>query len=288
MATTSPLRQRMIDDMRVRNLSPATQRSYIHAVSKFSRYFGRSPTLLGVADVREYQIHLVSTQISWAALNQTVSALRFFYGVTLGREDMPERIPYARKPKKLPVILSADEVVRFLQAIACLRNRVALTTAYATGLRISEAARLKIADIDSSRMLVRVEAGKGGKDRYVMLSPRLLDILRSYWRLAWPKPRYWLFPGRDATKPIDVTILHAACRCAVEVAGLDKGVTPHVLRHCFATHLLEAGTDIRIIQVLLGHANLSTTMRYTQVSTQTIGKTKSPLDGLDVEVIPPA
>jgi len=288
MATTSPLRQRMIDDMHVRNLSPATQRSYIHAVAKFSRYFGRSPALLGVEDVRQYQVHLVSQQISWAALNQTVSALRFFYGVTLGREDMPERIVYARKPKKLPVVLSADEVVRFLQAIACLRNRVALTTAYATGLRISEAARLKIADIDSSRMVVRVEAGKGGKDRYVMLSPRLLDILRSYWRLIWPRPRHWLFPGRDATKPISVTVLHAACRCAVEVAGLDKSVTPHVLRHCFATHLLEAGADIRVIQALLGHAHLSTTMRYTQVSTHTIGKTRSPLDGLDIEVIPPA
>lgn len=165
---------------------------------------------------------------------------------------------------------------------------MALTTAYAAGLRISEAARLKTADIDSSRMVIRVESGKGGKDRYVMLSPRLLDVLRSYYRLAWPKPKPWLFPGRDTTKPIDVTTLHAACRCAVEVAGLDKRVTPHLLRHCFATHLLEAGTDIRIIQALLGHADLSTTMLYTQVSTRIIGQTTSPLDGLDIDIIPPA
>lgn len=288
MAEMSPLRRRMIEDMTVRNLSPATQRSYIHAVSKFSRHFGRSPDRLGLEDVHAFQVHLVSTQISWAALNQTVCALRFFYGVTLGQDEIPERIPYARKPKKLPVILSADEVVRFLQAISCLRNRVAMTTAYASGLRISEAARLKTADIDSSRMVIRVENGKGGKDRYVMLSPRLLDVLRSYYRLTWPKPKHWLFPGRDATKPIDVTILHAACRCAVEVAGLDKRVTPHLLRHCFATHLLEAGTDIRIIQALLGHADLSTTMLYTQVSTRIIGQTRSPLDGLDIDIIPPA
>jgi site-specific recombinase XerD len=288
MAEMSPLRRRMIEDMTIRNLSPATQQSYLHAVSKFSRHFDRSPDRLGLEEVHAFQVHLVSLRISWGALNQTVCALRFFYGVTLGRDNIPERIPYARKPKKLPVILSADEVVRFLQAISCLRNRVAMTTAYASGLRISEAARLKIADIDSSRMVIRVESGKGGKDRYVMLSPRLLDILRSYYRLAWPKPKHWLFPGRDAMKPINVTVLHAACRCAVEVAGLDKRVTPHLLRHCFATHLLEAGSDIRVIQALLGHANLSTTMLYTQVSTRVIGQTTSPFDGLDIDIIPPA
>ncbi len=288
MAEMSPLRRRMIEDMTVRNLSPATQRSYIHAVGKFSRHFGRSPDRLGLEEVHAIQVHLVSMRVSWGALNQTVCALRFFYGVTLGQDDLPERIPYARTPQKLPVILSANEVVRFLRAIACLRNRVALTTAYASGLRISETARLKTADIDSARMVIRVESGKGGKDRYVMLSPRLLDVLRGYYRLAWPKPKHWLFPGRDATKPIDVTILHAACRCAVEVAGLDKRVTPHLLRHCFATHLLEAGTDIRIIQALLGHADLSTTMLYTQVSTRIIGQTRSPLDGLDIDIIPPA
>ncbi|MEX2430789.1 MAG: tyrosine-type recombinase/integrase, partial [Dehalococcoidia bacterium] len=257
-----PLRQRMIEDITVRNLSPATQRSYLHAVAKFSRYFGRSPDRLGLEDVRRFQVHLVSTGISWAALNQTVCALRFFYGVTLGQGEIPERIPYARKPRKLPVVLTADEVVRFLEAVPSLKSRAALTTAYAAGLRASEAARLKVGDIDSKRMVIRVEHGKGGKDRYVMLSAQLLGILWTYWRLA--RPAHWLFPGRAANKPIDVQVLSAACRSARIAAGLDKRATVHTLRHSFATHLLETGTDIRIIQVLLGHANLSSTARYTR------------------------
>ena len=251
MAEMSPLRRRMIEDMTVRNLSPATQRSYVHAVAKFSRYFGRSPDRLGLEDVRAFQVHLVSTGISWPALNQTVCALRFFYGVTLGHGEIPERIPYAREPRKLPVVLSADEVVRFLEAVPSLKTRAALTTAYAAGLRASEAVGLKVGDIDSGRMVIRVEHGKGGKDRYVMLSAQLLGILRTYWRLA--RPQHWLFPGRDETKPIDVQVLHAACRSACAAAGLAKRVTVHTLRHSFATHLLESGTDIRIIQVLLGH-----------------------------------
>ena len=195
MAEMSPLRRRMIEDMTVRNLSPATQRSYVYAVAKFSRYFGRSPDRLGLEDVRAFQVHLVATGISWPALNQTVCALRFFYGVTLGQGEIPERIPYAREPRKLPVVLSADEVVRFLEAVPSLKTRAALTTAYAAGLRASEVGRLKVADIDSGRMVIRVEHGKGGKDRYVMLSAQLLRILRTYWRLA--RPQHWLFPGRD-------------------------------------------------------------------------------------------
>src|SRR6266542_209791 len=209
MAEMSPLRRRMIEDMTVRNLSPATQRSYISGVVKFSRHFGLSPERLGLEDVRAFQVHLVSTGISWASLNQIVCALRFFYGVTLGQETIPERIPYAREPHKLPVVLSADEVVRFLEAVASLRSRAALTTAYAAGLRISEVVHLKVADIDSSRMVIRVEQGKGGKDRYVMLSQQLLDILRTYWRLA--RPKHWMFPGRDASQPIEPNVLHAAC-----------------------------------------------------------------------------
>ena len=272
--------------MTVRNLSPATQRSYIHAVSKFSRYFGRSPDRLGLEDVRAFQVHLVSGGVSWPALNQTVCALRFFYGVTLGHGEIPERIPYARQPRKLPVVLSADEVVRFLEAVPSLKTRTALTTAYAAGLRASEAVGLKLGNIDSGRMVIGVEHGKGGKDRYVMLSVQLLGILRAYWRLT--RPRDWLFPGRDGSGPIDVQVLHSACRSACAAAGFGKRVTVHTLRHSFATHLLESGTDIRIIQVLLGHNNLSSTARYTQVSSGLIGRTASPLDRLKLEVVPPA
>lgn len=286
MATMSPLRRRMIEDMTIRNLSPATQRSYLHAVSKFSRHFGQSPDCLGLAEVHAFQVHLVATGIAWASLNQIVCALRFFYGVTLGQATIPERIAYAREPQKLPVVLSADEVVRFLEAIPSLKSRTALTTVYAAGLRVSEAVMLKIADIDSQRMVIRVEHGKGGKDRYVMLSPQLLRILRGYWRLA--RPRRWLFPGRDEDRPLEPTTLHAACRSARTAAGLAKEVTPHTLRHSFATHLLENGTDIRIIQVLLGHANLQSTARYARVATKTISQTPSPLDRLRLEVVPPA
>jgi integrase/recombinase XerD len=286
MAEISPLRRRMIEDMTVRNLSPATQRSYLHAVKRFSRYFGCSPDRLGLEEVRAFQVHLVSCGISWPALNQTVCALRFFYGVTLGQAELPERIPYARTPRKLPVVLSADEVVRFLEAVPGLKSRAALTTAYAAGLRASEAVRLKLTDIDSRRMVIRVEHGKGGKDRYAMLSRQLLTILRGYWRLT--QPRHWLFPGRDDSRPIDPQVLHAACRSACKAAGLAKRVTVHTLRHSFATHLLEAGTDIRIIQVLLGHNNLSTTARYTRVADNTIRSTTSPLDRLRLEVVPPA
>jgi integrase/recombinase XerD len=286
MAEMSPLRRRMIEDMTVRNLSPATQRSYLHAVSRISRYFGRSPRRLELEDVREYQVHLVANGISWPALNQTVCALRFFYGVTLGYSEIPERIPYARNPRGLPEVLGGDEVVRFLEAVPSLRTRTALTTAYAAGLRASETVGLKVANIDSSRMVIRVEHGKGGKDRYVMLSAQLLKILRIYWRLSRPKD--WLFPGREESRPIDVQVLYSACRSAGKAAGLGKRVTVHTLRHSFATHLLENGTDIRIIQVLLGHNNLSTTARYTQVSRKTIEQTPSPLDRLRLEVVPPA
>jgi integrase/recombinase XerD len=284
MTQMSPLRRRMIEDMSVRNLSPATQRSYIHAVSKFSRYFGRSPDKLELEDVRAFQVHLVSTGISWPALNQIVCALRFFYGVTLGEAVIPERIPYAREPRKLPTVLSPDEVVQFLEAVSSLKSRVALTCCYAAGLRASEVAGLGVADIDSARGVILVRHGKGGKDRNVMLSPQLLGILRVYWRLA--RPRLYLFPGRDEERPIDPTVLHAACRSAAKAAGLSKRVTLHTLRHSFATHLLENGTDIRIIQVLLGHNNLSSTARYTQVATHTIRATQSPLDRLSLEVTP--
>jgi site-specific recombinase XerD len=285
MTEINPLRRRMIEDMTVRNLSPATQRSYISAVAKFSRFFGRSPDRLDLEDVRAFQVHLVAKGISWPGLNQVVCALRFFYGVTLRRDEIPERIVYARQPRKLPEVLSAGEVVRFLEAVPSLRTRVALTTAYAAGLRASEAVSLKVANIDSGRMVIRVQQGKGGKDRYVMLSAQLLGILRTYWRLA--RPKNWLFPGRDPGNPIEVNVLHAGCRSACAASGLTKRVTVHTLRHSFATHLLESGTDIRIIQVLLGHSNLSSTARYTHVSSGLIQQTDSPLDRLTIEVVPP-
>ena len=285
MAEISPLRRRMIEDMTIRNLSPATQRSYIHAVSRFSQYFGRSPDRLGLEDVRAYQVHLASKGVAWGSLNQVVCALRFLYGVTLGQGTIPERIAYAREPRKLPTVLSADEVVRFLELVSSLKARVALTTAYAAGLRVSEVAALKVRDIDSGRMVMRIEHGKGGKERYGVLSAPLLGILRSYWRLT--RPPLYLFPGRTGDKPIEPTVLHAACRSAAAAAGLDKRVSVHVLRHSFATHLLESGVDIRIIQVLLGHEHLSTTARYTRVSTRVIARTESPLDRLSLRVTPP-
>nr|WP_249784641.1 tyrosine-type recombinase/integrase [Bradyrhizobium sp. IC3195] len=266
-------------------MSPATQQSYLNAVAKLSRYFGRSPDRLDLEDIRAFQVHLVATGMSWPALNQIVCALRFFYAVTLGHDTVPERIAYARKPRKLPVVLSADEVVRFLEAIPSLKSRTALTTVYAAGLRVSEVVLLKVVDIDSQRMLIRVEHGKGGKDRYVMFSPQLLRILRTYWRLT--RPKRWLFPRRDDERPLVPNVLHAACRSACAAAGLSKSVTVHTLRHTFATHLLENGADVRIIQVLLGHASLASTARYTQVATKTISNTPSPLDRLRLEVVPP-
>jgi site-specific recombinase XerD len=205
--------------------------------------------------------------------------------VTLGRSEALAGIVSAREPQKLPVVLSADEIVQFLEAVPGLRNRAALTTAYGAGLRVGEVSRLKLTDIDSGRKVIRIEQGKGGKDRYVMLSAQLLQILRAYWRLA--RPARWLFPGRELDHPVSVATLQEACRVATRTAGLSKPVTVHTLRHSFATHLLEAGTDIRIIQVLLGHARLATTARYAQVATRMIAGTPSPLDRLSLKVMPP-
>jgi integrase/recombinase XerD len=285
MAGMTALRRRMIEDMKVRNFSPVTQRCYVHAVAKYARYFKQSPDRLGLTEVRAYQVHLVETGASWAGFNVAVSALRFFYGVTLGRSASVERIPYARKQQLLPVILSADEIVRFFAAVPSLKHRTALMAAYAAGLRVSEVVRLRVADIDSDRMLIRVEQGKGHRDRYVMLSAQLLVMLRTYWQEF--RPKHWLFPGRDESRPLDASTLHWACRNARKAAKLRKPVSVHTLRHSFATHLLENGTDIRTIQILLGHQHLSTTARYTQVATTTIGKTTSPFDRLDIAKAPP-
>jgi integrase/recombinase XerD len=260
MAKVSPLRQRMIEDMTIRNLSRSTQQSYIYAVAKFSRHFQCPPDRIGMEEVRAYQLHLVAQKYSWTHINQVACALRFFYGVTLGRKDAIERIVSGREPERLPPVLNLEEIVRFLKAVEGTRNRVALTTAYAAGLRIGEVVRLKVSAIDSERMLLHIEGGKGGRDRYAMLSPRLLEVLRAYWRRA--RPSSWLFPGQEPGGHVSVGALQSACRVAKPNARIGKRVTPHSLRHSFATHLLECGTDIRIIQVLLGHSHVGTTARY--------------------------
>ena len=285
MATMSPLRRRMIEDMTLRNLSPATRQSYVYAVAKLSRHFGCSPDRLGMAEVRAYQLHLVEQKYSWAHINQVACALRFFYGITLGQRAAFERIVTGKAPEKLPPVLNREEIVRFLGAVAGLRNRVALTTAYATGLRVGEVARLKVATIDSERMLLHIEGGKGGRDRYAMLSPRLLKILRTYWKQA--RPSLWMFPGQEPGDHVSVGALQSACRAARRRARIAKRVTAHTLRHSFATRLLENGTDIRIIQVLLGHTQLETTARYTQVAVDLIAGTPSPFDQLALMVIAP-
>ncbi|MBA0085734.1 MAG: site-specific integrase [Acidobacteria bacterium Pan2503] len=285
MAKMSPLRRRMIEDMTLRNLSRQTQQSYIYAVAKFSRHFNRPPDRLGMEDVRAYQLHLVGQKYSWAHINQVACALRFFYGVTLSQKEAFQRIITGKDPEKLPPVLDDEEIVRFLEAVEGVRNRVALATAYAAGLRVAEVACLKVASIDSKRMLLYIEAGKGGRDRYAMLSPRLLEILRAYWKRA--RPTLWLFPGQEPGDHISVTALQSACRAARKRAQIKKRVTAHSLRHSFATHLLEDGTDIRIIQVLLGHIHLGSTARYAQVATNLIAGTRSPFDRLALELMPP-
>jgi site-specific recombinase XerD len=279
------LRQRMTDDLRLRNRSPRTIKSYLAQVASFAKYFKKSPELLGPEEIRQYQVHLVNVrQVSWSTFNQAVSALRFFYRITLARDFVVEHIPFPRRAKQLPVVLSQEEVKRFLDSIRSLKYRALLMTAYGGGLRLSELANLRVRDIDSSRMMIRVEQGKGRKDRYVMLAPGLLAVLRQYWRQE--RPESWLFPGRSPATSISVTSIQKACRQAGIDAGLSKRVTVHSLRHAFATHLLEAGTNIRVIQTLLGHSNVSTTQRYTYVSEKTVRATASPLELLATAVKP--
>ena len=284
MATISPLRRRMIEDMTIRNLSRSTQQSYIYAVAKFSRHFGRSPDLLGMEEVRAYQLHLIERKCSWTHINQVACALRFFYGITLGQKEALERIVAGKAPEKLPPVLNSEEVVRFLQAVAGLRNRVALTTAYAAGLRIGEVVRLKVAAIDSGRMLLHIESAKGGKDRYAMLSPVMLKRLRTWWRVARAQGKMldggWLFPGLNPIESLSTRQLNRAVHAAALAAGIDKRVSMHTFRHSFATHLLEQKVDIRIIQVLLGHKKIETTVLYTQVATDLLREVISPLERL--------
>jgi integrase/recombinase XerD len=279
----TPLRQRMLEDMRVRNLSEGTQYQYVLRVAKFAQHLGKSPELLGSEDVRTYQVYLKEQQhVSWSVLNVTVCALRFLYRVTLHKDWAVEHIPFARRPRKLPVVLSREEVTQFFQGLAKLKHRALLMTAFATGLRTSEVAHLRVSDIDSQRMVIRVYQGKGSKDRYVMLSPKLLVLLRAYWKAA--RPTHWLFPGRRPDRPLSRDAVSAACCKASRASGLTKAVTVRALRHSFATHLLEAGADVRTIQLLLGHRSLATTGRYTHVSVKSVCATPSPFDSLTLPI----
>jgi len=282
----TPLRQRMLEDMAIRNLAENTQSAYIQQVVAYARYFHRAPEELGPEEIRAYQIYLTQTRmLSASSVSVATGALRFLYKVTLKRTWAVEEIPMPKRPFKLPVILSREEVMHFLDAIDNLKHRAILMTAYAAGLRISEATHLKVTDIDSQRMMLRVDQGKGRKDRYVMLSPRLLDELRAYWKAAHPMP--WLFPGDLPGQPITRGAVQLACQKARRASDIKKPVTPHALRHAFATHLLESGTDVRTIQLLLGHRSLATTSRYLKVATSTVCATASPFDLLPKVDAPP-
>ncbi len=281
----SPLRNRMIEDMVYRNMSVNSQKVYIRAVANFSAFHGRSPDKLTPEDVRDYRSHLIARGLKPTSINPIVGALRFFYGVTLGQKEVAAQIPYARKEDTLPEVLAREEVMQLLKAEQNLKMRTALITVYATGLRVSEVVALKVGDIDSTRMVINVRRGKGHKDRYVMLSEQLLHILREYWRRG--RPDIWLFPGPDPSKPVTPRSIQRSCRRALEIAGIDKAVTVHTLRHSFATHLLEEGVDIRVIQDLLGHRQIASTTRYTRVAVNTICKTQSPLELLETEALVP-
>jgi site-specific recombinase XerD len=271
------LRTRMLEDLRLRNYSPKTQRIYVGGVAAFAAHFGRSPEVLGREEIRSYLLHLRDhRRVSWSSFNQAVAALRFLYRYTLDRADVVPHIPYPRGERRLPTVLSVVEVQRFLAAIGNVKHRAALTTAYAAGLRVSEVVGLRVGDVDSQRMVIHVRQGKGRKDRMVMLSTQLLALLREY--VGAVRPGEWLFPGAVPARPLTVRSLQHACAKAARVSGLQKPVTVHTLRHSFATHLLEAGTDLRAIQTLLGHGSVRTTQRYTHVSTLRLQSIRSPLD----------
>jgi integrase/recombinase XerD len=277
----------MLEDMQVRNLSPHTQRSYLEQVSRFARHFGQSPAVLGPEEIRTYQVYLTNERkLAPGSILIAVAALRFLYKVTIKKEwPFDEVIPAPKKPQILPVVLSPEEVVHFLACVKKPKHRAILTTCYAAGLRISEAVQLTIPAIDSQRMVLRVEQGKGQKDRYVMLSPKLLDILREWWRVS--RPRHWLFPGDRPDHPITRGAVEQDCQQSHRRSRIPKPITPHSLRHAFAVHLLESGTDVRTIQLLLGHRSLATTARYLRIATTKVCSTSSPLDLLP-RPVPPA
>jgi len=278
----SPLRRRLIEDMAIRRLGPKTRHEYIRHVKRFADFVGRSADKATAEDVHRYQLWLASIGTTVPSVNAGASALRFFFRVTLKRRDLAEEVVSAREPRRLPVVLSPEEVGRLLASTTNIKHKAALSLAYATGLRSSEVISLKLIDIDSDRMVIRVEQGKGKKDRYVILSPNLLELLRDWWRVAhkkgWMHPgQPWLFPGYRG-QHMSARQLHRLVRMAAARAGIVKRVGVHTLRHSFATHLLEQKTDIRIIQVLLGHKKLDTTALYTRVAIRAIGEVTSPLD----------
>ncbi len=284
----SPLRRRMIDDMTARRrFSEDTRRDYVRNVKNFTAFLGRSPDTATSDDLRRFQLHMAQQQISAGSINAAIAALRFFFTVTLERPDLVRPLRIVNEPRKAPVVLSQEEVARLLEAAPGLKYKAALSVAYGAGLRVSEVANLKVSDIDSQRMTLRVEQGKGQRDRYVMLSPQLLELLRDWWQAA--RPQVWLFPGQNPINPITPRQLNRAVTAAKTLAGISKRVSPHTLRHSFATHLLEQGVDIRVIQVLLGHAKLETTALYTRVAVNTIRDVKSPLErlGLNLTKRPP-
>jgi site-specific recombinase XerD len=268
----------MTEDMQVRNLALNTQRSYVQQVSLFARHFNKSPEQLGPEEIRAYQVYLTNERkLSPASIITAVAALRFLYKVSLHKDwTFEDVVPAPRKPKKLPIVLSPEEVLRFLSSLGNIRHRAILTTCYAAGLRISEAVHLLPSDIDSQRMVIRVDQGKGQKDRYVMLSTKLLETLRSYWRAI--RPKGWLFEGDVPGQPITRNAVALVCQKTRRIAGIRKPVTPHSLRHAFAVHLLESGTDVRTIQLLLGHRSLATTAQYLRIATSRVCSTSSPLD----------
>jgi integrase/recombinase XerD len=274
----TPLRRRMTEDMQVRNLSPHTQNSYVQQVSLFARHFNKAPEELGPEDIRAYQVYLTNERkLATSSILIAVSALRFLYKVSLRRDwTFEDVIPAPKKPQKLPVVLSPEEVLHFLESIGSTKHRAILTTCYAAGLRISEAIRLKPTDIDSQRMVIRVDQGKGQKDRYVMLSPKLLETLRNYFRAV--RPKGWLFEGDVSARPITRGAVERTCQKASRISGIRKPISPHSMRHAFAVHLLESGTDVRTIQLLLGHRSLATTARYLRIATSKVCSTSSPLD----------
>ena len=282
--TVSPLRQRMLEDMTMRKLKPKTQNAYVRHVFRFGEYLGRSPHTATSEDLRLYQLHLVNKGIATGNLNAHLSGLRFFFETTLDKPEVLKKIKHVHEPRKIPTILSAEDVTKLIDAAGSLKYQAAFSIGYGAGLRRNEVVHLKISDIDSERMLIHVEEGKGDKERNAMLSPTLLTLLRNWYRAGQSQhkmlPGGWLFPGQNPVNPMSARQLNRAFHRAREAAGITKGVTLHSLRHSFATHLLEAGVDIRVIQVLLGHAKLSTTARYSQVATSTLREVKGPLEYL--------